>query len=1042
MPSVCCHTRSRETAAISGLQVHGAPVVLQKSSHQLTGDDRDSAVAVRWCVRTGGPPGRHSKFLPMKIRWWRCVGTAGRLLLVLCCCLGAVDGAVADDEAGGEQHTLSSARRLRLTGRYGEAEEMFRTLRAAYPIRATVGLARTLAETGRDDQAREMLRDAIEQHPNAALMAELADLEFRRGRHDEAERLARRALALDDENVQARWRIAELQRVRGQLKAANDGYRWLVEYYNAHDVDDVDTLRWIGLAAARYARWNRLSDQFRFLVNELFPEMLSADETYWPAHFEAGRLFLEKFNPAEAARSLQQALAINPRAASVYAALGQLAVQRYELAKARQAAEHALKINPHLVVAHQVLADIEMANFRVDAALKHLETARRINPREETTLGRIAAAWIARDGWPKANNTDAPLNRLLNEVNEYNPRAGQFYLTAGVRLEERRKFAAAERMLREAIERMPQIVGARAALGMMSMRLGREDEARRLLETAFEIDPFNVRVNNMLQVLDVLSGYETIETKHFLVRFDPRQRILARHVGAYLEEVYPQLCGWLGHEPKNKTLFEIFGRARNTGAHGWFSARMIGLPYVGTVAACAGRMVAMASPNDMEEKFNWARVLKHEFVHVINLEQTNDNVPHWFTEALAVWNEGYPRPEEWQRVLARRHAAGRLFNLETINLGFIRPQSSEDWTLAYCQAELYAEYMMQRFGSESVARMLDAFADNLPTPKAIERALGVDLATFEQGYRRYVDRLLARSEMGGLSQTIDFAALERRQRQEPNDADLSARLAAEYLNRKLYPEARRMAKKTLALRPQDPLASYVMARLMLLIGETTKARQILEAAYEAFAKHDGKQAEAGNVELAERSEVERFGAEKVLALLAALAYRAGNYDRAARLYEQAARHDPQNPKWPRLLARVYLKQQAGEALARALEKVARFDADDFLVRKKLTQLALKREDYRQTVHWAHESLHIDVLDADVHRMLGQAQLELGETAAAIAAFETAAELSPDDPSLRMLLADAYLQAGKRDQARQTLETLLAKHPDYPGADVLLESLTP
>ena len=54
----------------------------------------------------------------------------------------------------------------------------------------------------------------------------------------------------------------------------------------------------------------------------------------------------------------------------------------------------------------------------------------------------------------------------------------------------------------------------------------------------------------------------------------------------------------------------------------------MGLPYVGTVAACTGRVIAMASPNDVRSKYNWARVLRHEFVHVVNLQQTSFNIPH------------------------------------------------------------------------------------------------------------------------------------------------------------------------------------------------------------------------------------------------------------------------------------------------------------------------------------------------------------------------------------------------------------------------------
>ena len=154
----------------------------------------------------------------------------------------------------------------------------------------------------------------------------------------------------------------------------------------------------------------------------------------------------------------------------------------------------------------------------------------------------------------------------------------------------------------------------------------------------------------------------------------------------------------------------------------------------------------------MAEPFNWARVLKHEFVHVINLQQTGFNLPHWYAEALAVLNEGYPRSPEWNELLLARVSGGDIFNLDTINLGFIRPQSSDDWTMAYCQAELYAEYMLRQFGEDSLAKMLTAFADNLTTREAVERSFGVSQEEFEKGYVSYLDqvvgKLSARSKSG------------------------------------------------------------------------------------------------------------------------------------------------------------------------------------------------------------------------------------------------------------------------------------------------------
>src|SRR4029079_19622325 len=126
-------------------------------------------------------------------------------------------------------------------------------------------------------------------------------------------------------------------------------------------------------------------------------------------------------------------------------------------------------------------------------------------------------------------------------------------------------------------------------------------------------------------------------------------------------------------------------------SHEMFSGRIVALPDLHTVGACTGRMVALVSPpgKGMRKTFNWGRVLRHELVHISNLEQTNFLVPHWLTEGLAVGNEGFPRPQVWNELLLERVPAGKdVMDLDSIDLGFIRPRNQMDWHMAYCQAQL------------------------------------------------------------------------------------------------------------------------------------------------------------------------------------------------------------------------------------------------------------------------------------------------------------------------------------------------------------------
>src|SRR6185436_20070842 len=98
---------------------------------------------------------------------------------------------------------------------------------------------------------------------------------------------------------------------------------------------------------------------------------------YWPAKLESGRLYLEKYNEADAARDLKAALVMNPQAAETHTALAELAVQNFELESARRLVDRALELRPGYVPALVVSADIHLANFDADGAIAILEEAQK-----------------------------------------------------------------------------------------------------------------------------------------------------------------------------------------------------------------------------------------------------------------------------------------------------------------------------------------------------------------------------------------------------------------------------------------------------------------------------------------------------------------------------------------------------------------------------------------------------------------------------------------------------------------------------------------
>ena len=889
----------------------------------------------------------------------------------ICVCWAVV--AAADDE-------LAESRRFLLAGNYAEAAEIYARSALETPA-AALGLARSLAAEGKYAEAQRALSIAGE---HADLHAELARLAFRRGDLDSANTHCQSAIRLDPDQLLARWIRGELLRVTGRLDEAEEAYKWLITYYNGHDVEDAESLRWIGLAAARYARWNRLGDQFRFLVNELYPDALKSEPGFWPAHYEAGMLFLEKYNRSEASKQFKAALALNPNAAEVHVALGQLALVDGDFRQAQLSVARALEINPKLLEAWLIMADLAWANFQPPEAIRILKQhALPLNPIAEQTLGRLAACYVIEDGLSDDDGRDSRFDRLVEQVTARNEHAGEFFTVLAIWLDDRHKLPEAERFFQEALRRMPRKISPKANLGMLYMHWGREFQAKALLEEAFEEDPFNVRTNNMLGVLEVLDSMTTLPTGHVTLKYDAEtDELLARYAARHIDSVYPELCERFGYEPPGPPLIEIFSSAKGNSGHQWFSTRMTGLPYLGTVAASTGQMVAMVSPNDSStaRRFNWARVLTHELVHVVTLQQTHFNIPHWYTEALAVWSEGYPRPQAWNDLLARRVAQGNLLNLDTINFAFTRPQSSDDWQLAYCQAELYLEYIIDGYGQEAIGKLLGAYAENLTTGEAVRRVFGVSQEQFERGYVEHLKKIAAGLSSVEPPSTRSFTQLLDASRENPDDVDLAAELAYEYLRRGEDKDALKLASRALQTDRKHQLAAYVQGRVYVRTGRTQEAIRLLEDCLDREAP-----------------------GPKALNLLAALHLKAENYHEAARLYELGARHHPHNLQWARALALVYVRSDNNEQLAKVLDRLARADAESLSARKQLAKMALSRGDYTAAADWANRALEIDVKDADLHGLFAEALLGCHNHREAVDEYEIAVELDPDYPGAAKLL---------------------------------------
>ena len=78
------------------------------------------------------------------------------------------------------------------------------------------------------------------------------------------------------------------------------------------------------------------------------------------------------------------------------------------------------------------------------------------------------------------------LHCLEEAVQRQDPKPAIFYHELAERLEERRQFEAAEKYFKKALELRPMLPWPHNSLGLLYMRLGREEEARKLEPSEYE----------------------------------------------------------------------------------------------------------------------------------------------------------------------------------------------------------------------------------------------------------------------------------------------------------------------------------------------------------------------------------------------------------------------------------------------------------------------------------------------------------------------------------------------------------------------------
>ncbi|MFQ5415147.1 MAG: peptidase MA family metallohydrolase, partial [Phycisphaerae bacterium] len=633
-----------------------------------------------------------------------------------------------------------------------------------------------------------------------------------------------------------------------------------------------------------------------------------------------------------------------------------------------------------------------------------------INPNDLAAMGLSAGASACR-------YDDEATRRMAARASTINPRSAVFYRTLGDALGGIRQYEAAEQAYRRAIEYDPTDANARTELGMLYMQWGVEAKARDALQAAWALDEYNARTHFTLELLESLDAFSKHETEHFVIKYDKhRDRGLGPYVAEYLEQIYDDVTGDYATTLADKTIIELFP------THRAFGVRITGKPWIHTVGACTGRVIALASPReapDLMGPYNFARVLLHEFTHTVTLAATDNRIPHWFTEGLAVYQEDTPRSFGWWRLLAEAARRDELFTLTSIDWGFMRPQRPTDREMAYAQSEWMCQYIVQRFGYDVINTMLHAFHERRTQAQAFTDVLGIDVDAFDKDFHTW-----ARSELRrigfDLTPPEDVAALRELAQAEPDNAAVHGRFARAEFDQGHAERALASARRALALDERNRHALDVLLRV--LAGQAAHA-----ASRRAQAALDD---EAWPI----AKRLAQIDPDAWIAhrQMGEIALRRHQLDDAVEAFQRLQRLCPLDPASWRGLAGVYLQRGDDDLALPQLLELARTEEHDADVPASIARIYTRKRRLRDAEYWYRQALYVNPFATNLHEALADVSMQLGDTAAALREYTMLTELMPDHAPYFASAAAAAHKIGDAATAATMARKAVALDPASPA----------
>jgi cellulose synthase operon protein C len=464
-------------------------------------------------------------------------------------------------------------------------------------------------------------------------------------------------------------------------------------------------------------------------ANSLFREALAGSPGSTDVRVRWGHLFMERFNTTEARRLFGEALKIKEDHAGALLGMALLSAEGFS-SKAEEFATKAAEADKNLLEAQELLARLALERNRFDEAREYGRKAIAMKPNQAVD----AMAVLAAADWLEDKPTSAYEQQALAISTNYS----DLYAIPARIFVLHRRYREAIKLYEKAVAIDAGNHRARSEMGVNLMRLGRDDEARRHLETTYNAGFRDATTVNSLRLLDSYKNFRLIKSGNQILRLHNKEwEALVIYVQRELDKAMRTFNRKYKLELQEPIQVEFYPD------HEDFAVRTMGLPGLGALGVAFGDTVAMDSPSARAPgEFHWASTLWHELSHVYVLKLTDHKVPRWFTEGISVHEETQASPEWGDRLdppILKAIREKTLLPVADLDQGFQQPDTPTQVVVSYFQAGRVVDYIVEKWGWDMILTMIDDFKKMKPTGEVIEARLGMPSTDFDKQFLAWLD---------------------------------------------------------------------------------------------------------------------------------------------------------------------------------------------------------------------------------------------------------------------------------------------------------------